>query len=377
MKNSEICKLDMIIKNINNSITKSISEILEMTTLAKKDYKKLEVEFRTLKVAATNAIEKVNQIENKLYNCSTHKNNLKKIDNFKKNLAIEKEREHNLIQRRNEVEIHLRTISNIINKAEKLEKDLQIVINLLDGNLRSITSKLGNIHSQDILGIKILEAREIERQRISREMHDGPAQTLTNLMHKTELCIKLIDKDKIRTRLELQSLKNVVRTTINDTRRIIYNLRPMSIDDLGLIPTLERYIETIQEEETFKIILNVINEEYQVKPIINLTLFRIVQEAINNIKKHANAKQVVINVIYKENLIELKVTDDGIGFNIELIENKKEINRGFGLSIMKERINLLSGYIKIESNINNGTTYIIKVPIIQNKEENDDRNIDC
>ncbi|TCT12252.1 two-component system sensor histidine kinase DegS [Natranaerovirga pectinivora] len=374
MKDNELHRLDDIIKNISKSIKTSISEVSDMYSSSKREYIDLEKEFRNLKIEATNSIIKVNEIENRLQICLDNikeKNSYSEFENeldeLRVQLALEKERECNLIQRRNVIENHLRTMLYINSKAEKLGKNFELAENFLTGNLNIMSQTLDKIHNNEIFGIKILEAQENERQRIAREMHDGPAQSLTNLVHKTELCIKLIDKDPIRTSLELQSLKSVIRSTIDDIRRIIYNLRPMSIDDLGLIPTIERYIDKIQEETTFTIELKVNNNEYNINSIINLTLFRIIQESLNNIIKYAKATNVTIMITYNKESIELEIVDNGVGFNINDYKNNKEINKGFGLSMMKERVYLLSGHIDIQSTINKGTKYYVMVPT--NKED--------
>lgn len=374
MNNKEIYRLDHIIKNISYSINDSISEISEMIESSKNDYKNLEIEFRKLKYEATKSINKVNRIEERLnHNLYRIKEEEyiydKEIDDLRIDLAIEKEKEQNLIQRRNEIENHLKIIRQISSKSEQLKKSIELANQLLSGNIKDLSDTIDNIQANELMGIKILEAQENERQRIAREMHDGPAQSLTNLIHKTELCIKLIDKDTVRTRLELQSVKNVIRNTIDDTRRIIYNLRPMSIDDLGLIPTLERYIEKISEEVIFKTELKVFNDEYNVQPIINLTLFRIVQEALNNIDKYAKAKKVIIKVVYTDKYIELYIIDNGVGFDVKDVKFNISKGQGFGLSMMKERVYLLSGQLKINSVIDEGTTYYVKVPVNFSKEE--------
>ncbi len=210
-------------------------------------------------------------------------------------------------------------------------------------------------------GLKILEAQELERKRIARDLHDSTVQNLTNLAHKTELCTKLIDLDSIRAKLELQTMINTIKTTINDMRSIIFNLRPMSLDDLGLLSTVERYINEISKND-IKVSLEKVNSEIDLLPVMNLTLFRIIQEACNNILKHSKAKHIYVKIIYNNDSIELFIVDDGVGFNT----NKKVTNNlstNFGLSMMRERVFLLSGEIEIKSEKEKGTSIHIRVPI--------------
>lgn len=375
IRNNEIQKLEYILSNIMSSIEVSIDEVCDLVNTSTSEYIKLESEFNELKHTAISAIDKVNDIEVKLYEALDKKGDKfksdynEKIDDLKVELAIQKEREQNLINRRNEIENHLNSLRSVLEKSDKLKNNFDLAISVINGNLKHISDRLEDMQSKELLGIKIIETQENERQRIAREMHDGPAQSLTNLIYKTELCIKLLDKDPDRSRLELQSLKNLIRDTINDTRRIIYNLRPMSLDDLGFIPTLKRYIEKIDNESDYTICLEVKSSDYQLSSIINLSLFRIVQEALNNVSKYSNATQVNIIVTYNKDNIELIIEDNGIGFDINEVSKNNSKSKGLGLSIMKERVVLLGGKIDIKSQLHEGTTFVIKVPVAKVKED--------
>jgi len=214
------------------------------------------------------------------------------------------------------------------------------------------------------MGINVLETQENERKRIARDLHDSTVQNLTNMMHKTELCTRLIDIDPVRAKLELQTMINTIKSTINDMRNIIFGLRPMSLDDLGLIATIERYIRDFKKNHEIDIILKVQNEEKSILPVINLTLFRIVQEASNNAIKHGKADKIIIDLLYDNDFILLSIYDNGIGLKKDVyMEKTANIFSGYGLSMMKERVLLLSGDFNIESNENNGTKILVKVPL--------------
>lgn len=221
-----------------------------------------------------------------------------------------------------------------------------------------------NLLIYDEIGIKILETQEIERKRIARDLHDSTVQNLTNLVHKAELCTKLVDLDTIRTKLELETMISTIRSTINDMRNIIYDLRPMSLDDLGLVVTVNRYISQIMNHNDIKINFKVINEEFKILPVINSTLYRIIQESCNNSLKHAKAKHISIYLEYNSDYIILMIEDDGKGFESEKKGNDSNVGKSkFGLSIMRERIYLLSGNIEIASSIDSGTKISVRVPL--------------
>ena len=220
---------------------------------------------------------------------------------------------------------------------------------------------------KNIYSFRALEMQELDRKRISMEIHDTTVQNLTTLVHKTEYATKLLDIDPIRTKLELNIMSKILRDSIEELREIIYDLRPMCIDDLGLVTTVERYVNQMQiENDSLSYSLNITNKENtNILPIINLTIFRIVQEALVNVRKHAKAKNVEINIVYESDFISIEVRDNGIGFEIN---NCSEKVKNFGLCIMKERVKLLSGVINIDSKIGKGTIIQIKVPVVEEEE---------
>lgn len=222
---------------------------------------------------------------------------------------------------------------------------------------------------KDFLKFKILETQENERQRIARELHDSSVQNLTSLVHKTELCSKLVEIDPIRCKLELSSMSKIIREIIEEMRKMIYNLHPMSFDDIGFDVTIERELLKIQEQG--------INTNYSVegnpipiKSVVALTLLRVITEACNNSVKHAKAERISVKICYKSDLIRIIVKDDGRGFDVAGQENEiREDYSGFGLSTMRERVCLLSGKMDIYSKRGEGTEIVIEVPVGKKEEQ--------
>lgn len=216
-------------------------------------------------------------------------------------------------------------------------------------------------------GLSILQAQETERSRIACDLHDSVIQNLTNLIHKTELCIKTIDRDTIGVKLDLQLMMQNVKTIINDIRAIIYNLRPMALEDLGINIAIERFLN--QFEQINKVSVKFENTCTDIAlntSVVSLTLFRIIQEACSNAVKHGHASSIKVNISNDDCSIILWIQDNGTGFDISKENTKaKTDNSGFGLSIMKERIYLLSGIINIESSKGKGTQIIVKIPIVK------------
>jgi len=398
MYNRENKRLDLIIDTTIGSIETSNNEIKQISHFAKTEYQELEEEFLRLRIEASDLIDRVERLDKEYrisksrlliinknygnYSEQDMKEIYEKTDALRVQLAVEKERETNIIKRRNELELHLKSVRKIAEKADKLSNDFDIAYGVLTGNLRQITEKIDDIQNKEIWGLRVIQAQEAERHRIARDMHDGPAQSLSNLGLKAELCLKLLDKDIDRSRLELQTLKLLIRSTIDDTRRLIYNLRPMSIDDLGLIPTLERYIDRVEQKNDFSIELNVKYNNQQknenISEVISLTIFRIVQESFNNIQKYAKADQIILEIEFCDSHIDVTIQDNGIGFDVNNIKTNLKEDKGFGLSMMKERVNLLLGKFVIKSEIEKGTIILISLPIdsdeVRGKEAENEEN---
>lgn len=218
---------------------------------------------------------------------------------------------------------------------------------------------------------KILEMQEKDRQRIARELHDSTVQNLTHLIHMIELSLMYIDKDSIRAKLELEDCIKILKSTVEEIREVIFNFRPMSFDDLGFKQCIENFISDSKIKykkcEIEYQILNLTDIEWKNinKQEINLFLlsvYRIIQEAINNALKHSDADKITLIVGTKNDKCYININDNGKGFNFD---NKSEQeDKHFGLSIMKERINLLHGVISINTDIEKGTEINIEIPLI-------------
>lgn len=381
----DIRKLDEIIAVTLSSIEKGKEEIFDISETARNESKRIEQDLENLKLEATQLIKDVETLENELSksrqkllyvnkNFDKYTEEDLKIaydyaDNLMVQVAVLREKEKNLIQRRNDMEIRHKNSLKMVEKAENLISQVSVVFDYLSGNLKGISDKIEGLQYKQGLGIRVIKAQEEERQRVARDIHDGPAQLMANIVLKAEICEKLIDIDSQKTKEELNNLKKVVRDSLQDVRRIIYDLRPMSLDDLGLVPTVQRYANTFSESNGINVEVKVSGELDNLESVINLTAFRIIQESLNNIKKHANAKNVKIVIENKVDCINLSILDDGVGFDINnLKRGSEDIKSGFGLYSMNERIELLNGELDIKSEINKGTKVFAKIPMDMGEE---------
>ncbi|NMA34445.1 MAG: sensor histidine kinase [Clostridiaceae bacterium] len=384
----KVAQLDKIIKRTIRAINESKSEIYEISEISRRECKRLEDELADLKEQVKQLICEIEVLEvalkeskrrlmliNKNFAIHTEeelKEAYEKADNLRIELAVKREMERFLIKRRNELEIRIKDALKTVQKADKLITQVGVALGYLTGDLQEVSLQLEGLQHKQLLGLKIIKAQEEERQRVARDIHDGPAQMMSNVVLKAEICERLIDTDPKKARKELQNLKKIMRDSLQDVRKIIYNLRPMSLDDLGLVPTLQRYVLTFQEESGISVSFITKGTQSELKSVISLTVFRIVQEALNNVAKHARARNVIMQLEFLDDSLKLYVYDDGVGFDTEILnERNEDISSGFGLVSMRERVELLGGDMRLSSEPGKGTRLNIIIPFTQEEEVHD------
>lgn len=210
----------------------------------------------------------------------------------------------------------------------------------------------------------IIQSQEKERLRISLQMHDGPAQSMSNLVLRAEICQRLIDHDLDQARSELIGLKTAINTTLQDTRKFIFDLRPMTLDDLGLVPTLRRYVTQFGDKSHLEVNLMIQNLDQRLPSHYEVTIFRFVQEALNNVAKHANAHQARVLLDVSNNTLQILIEDDGSGFHVNEMLADSSQRRNMGIASMRQQAEvLLRGEFGIESAIGRGTRLAATIPM--------------
>jgi len=210
-------------------------------------------------------------------------------------------------------------------------------------------------------GFKIIKAQEEERRRVAREIHDGPAQSMANVVFLAEVCERLIGFDSARAKRELCELRDQVRGCLTETRKIIFDLRPMTLDDLGLIPTIKRIADMAKERTGIQVYIKLSGTPAEhLDSHIELGLFRIIQEALHNVEKHSNATEAQIFMEFQDDYVAVIIEDNGNGFDVT---NHHHHTGNFGLIGMRERVNLLDGELEIYSQQGKGTRISVIVPL--------------
>ncbi len=214
--------------------------------------------------------------------------------------------------------------------------------------------------------INIIEAQERERQRLSRQMHDGPAQSLTNLALQAEICERLFDRDPERAKIELGELRTSVINTFQRVRGFIFDLRPMMLDDLGLVPTLKRYVEGVTDSGFSGATLSITGRERRIAPHKEVTIFRVIQELIHTGREYSRASTIKIALDMGETQARVVVEDNGSGFDLDEELTSADAMR-LGLQTLKERIEMLGGRITFDSTPGRGMRITFTLPL--EKEE--------
>ena len=203
---------------------------------------------------------------------------------------------------------------------------------------------------------KVVEAQELERKRLARELHDETGQALTSILLGLKSLEQAFDSDLGRE--GVASLRDLVVSTLQDVRRLAVELRPSALDDFGLAPALERLVDTYGRQAAVSLHLEIRLGEDRLPPEIETTLYRMVQEALTNVTKHADATSISILVTRTAASVRLVVEDDGSGF-----DPGDARDGGLGLPGMRERVALLDGVLRVESAHGKGTTLVAEVPV--------------
>ncbi|HWR38727.1 MAG TPA: sensor histidine kinase [Patescibacteria group bacterium] len=373
MQNLDVKILDKIVKDTYEAVEKSKEQIFDIYEAARGEMERLRKDMERVRQEAADVIFRVDELEKrerrsrrrlmevsknfKKYTEADIKSTYEETNSLQLELAMTRLREQNLRRQRDDMEIRLKSLKSTVDKAEQLVSQVGVVLGYLGEQMGTVTTQIESLQQRQIFGAKIIKAQEDERRRVAREIHDGPAQVMANVVFRGEVCERLIDTDILRAKVELQDLREQVRNALKETRKIIFDLRPMTLDDLGIIPTVRRVVETLRERSGIMPEVKVMGTEKRFDSHVEIGLFRIIQEALNNVEKHSRAKYVWIRFEFAPSFVSVVIEDDGCGF-----DSKADFGVDhFGLMGMWERIQLLNGELEISSRPNEGTRIFIKI----------------
>jgi signal transduction histidine kinase len=204
---------------------------------------------------------------------------------------------------------------------------------------------------------RVVEAQELERRRLARELHDETGQALTSILLGLKSLEDALGAEQARN--AVADLRELVVATLQDVRRLAVELRPKVLDDFGLVPALERLAESFADQTEIDVRFETGLGDDRLSPEVETALYRIVQESLTNVVKHAQARVVSIVLARKAGAVALVIEDDGRGF-----DPADTREGGFGLEGMRERIGLLEGRLQVESRAGAGTAIVAEVPLL-------------
>ncbi|ASI36302.1 MULTISPECIES: sensor histidine kinase [unclassified Exiguobacterium] len=374
----ERLSLNDIVQNIIGVVEESREEIVRITEDSREQYAEIQQELRDLKTRVHDYIKEAERLERLIKDSKARlvvvsKNfdhyseqdvrsayetaNALQLESF-----INQRDEMNCRKRRDELERRLVHLDETIERADMLISRVSVVLNFLTDDMQVMNEKYEKAMQKQEMGLKVFQSAENERRRLSRDMHDGPAQTLAHVLIRADLIEKIHQHNGAEAAFEeIHRLRILIRDGLADIRRIIYDLRPMTLDDLGFVPTLERYLRHMQEISNIPIHFNYLGGGERIESTYEVAVFRIVQEAVQNAVKHSKASDIRIIIEQYQHSVRIHVKDNGIGFDFD--EIFASCDESFGLVGMRERIELIDGSFEIETKPDKGTVIKVGIPI--------------
>ncbi len=370
--------IDRVIKNTIDVMESSKYQIFEILQVARDELVALNKELQRVMDETDETLKKVDKLELQYHRSRIRLTEVsrdfvryserdirvayEKATELQLELMMTREREVYLRSRRDELQLRVRSVENSVERAEAIGSQMSVVLEYLSGELGQVTRIVESAKNRQMIGLKIILAQEEERKRIAREIHDGPAQMLANLVLRTEIVERMLVKQEFGlVQDEVLDLKGQVRYSLEEMRKVIFNLRPMALDDLGLIPTLRKYVHDYEEKTKIRTSFETRGKEHRLSSAMEAAVYRLVQEALSNAAKHAFPSYVLVEITYQAQLIKIVIKDNGLGFNVKKVS--EQANReSFGLVGMRERVELLEGRMEILSAENQGTTIVVHIP---------------
>ncbi len=306
------------------------------------------------------------------------------VKNVQVALGVEREKEQGLRLQRDKLELRLRHLQVMLVQAEHLALAIGSVLSYLSSQVSGVVWKIEAVQKDKFVGARIIKAQEEERYRVSREIHDGPAQDLANLIFQTSVAEKLVDYDPEEAKQTLQELRKQIRDCLTNIRQVIFDMRPMALDDLGLAPALNQLVGQMASRGILSTDFSIDGQPYELPKHVEIAIFRIVQEALNNAAHHSGTDKARLRVLCRPDALSVLIQDDGKGFDTdaepdmpeaaEVLSEEESSSAGqFGLLGMRERAKLIGAEINVKKETGKGTRVHLRVPRHQPTE--DDRNV--
>ena len=391
--------LDRILKNTVGTIEGNKARIFDIYAAAKEeiDTSREELErLRTLAretVAQVDKLQAVEQQEKRNlasasgdfdhYSEERIRENYETVKRIQTQLLTAREKEGQLRAQRDALELRLRGLGDILQTAERLAISIGSVLSYLSDQIHGVVWQIEEAQKSKLVGARVIKAQEEERLRVSREIHDGPAQDIANILFQAAIIERLVDRDPEEAKRELQDLRTLLRNCLSDMRQIIFDMRPMSLDDLGLAPAARQLVSKMRERGMLDASFSVEGNEKKLEKYAQVSVFRILQEALTNVSRHAGVHKAEVRMLYTPSALSMTVTDKGKGFDPEALaetekgekdqreeesfdvnDPKKRAESGhYGLLGMRERAAIIGADLTVTSQKGRGTRVHLRLPL--------------
>jgi signal transduction histidine kinase len=212
---------------------------------------------------------------------------------------------------------------------------------------------------------KIIDKEEQARHKLARDLHDGPTQDVSAIAMRLNFARLLLERDSARARVELEKLEDLAHRTVREIRSMLFALRPVVLETEGLLAAVNQYVDNLRESDGMPIEIDAERYEDCLDHETQGVVFAIIEEAVNNARKHANASRVVVRLAVEEDLFLAQVVDNGRGFDLDAVETGYGSRGSLGLINLRERAELVEGNVTIESEPGQGTSVTLVVPIVE------------
>ncbi len=369
-------QLDQILMQVIDTLEKGRGDIFDIAEESRQHCARLKVELEELRLETKRIIDKVQKCEKMERYARLHlmevsrnfrsyaENDIKQAYDSARELQLRLVdlRQGEMYARRNRDEIsrHIKHFEAINQKADGFLNSTSFALKVLKGNVEKITETIEDSVRKQQIGIWIIESQETERRKLARDLHDGPAQNLASMMIRLDLVQHLWEGNAERIYAEIENIKEMGAETLSEIRRLMFDLKPTLVHEDNFCATLASFVRDYSAKYDLDIEFIAFGKRKKYDLSLEIALFRMVQEAITNIRKHAGINQALLKLEDNDQLLRLVIRDDGCGFDVDRAARQAD---SYGIMGMKERVALLGGEVQIKSSPGRGTQVIITVPL--------------
>ena len=370
-------KLDEILNEIEEKLEQGRNDIFQIAHDCQKNIHSIRARLEEIIISTAIMIQKVDDCEKKeklarekLLVVSSDftkfsENDIKFCYEAAQQCQIEllelRQMELQLRSQRDDLLHQLRYMESISLKADEFLQNSSMALHVLQGNIKRFSGLAEQAKQKEQMGLWLIESMELERRKIARELHDGPAQTLASILIRVDILSYLCKEDLVKLEEVTKGIREMGQECLDDIRRMMFDLKPSTMQNLGLIKALDKYFRGYAAKYDFSIDFSYTGTVKNLPFSLDVALFRMIQEAITNVRKHAGVKKAQVKIQFKPTRLLATIEDEGKGFQMEQYEQEK--TESYGIINLKERAELLGGFIKIISEAGVGTKVMIEVPI--------------